>query len=106
MTFGNQDPNPGAITTPSILSLVVEQCVEDLAPIYHPCDVARWCVTVDGAEPIFVTDVELAEDIGLWVKALEGDDAIGSKIVTLIRNNPGWAKVIARRVMKQLRAWN
>ncbi len=99
-----QETNPGATTTPSILSVVVDQCLEDFAPFYRYVN-DLWLCTCEGSDPAVLTDSEMREDISKWVASLEGNDAIGAKIVMLIRGNKGWPEIIARRVMNKLREY-
>lgn len=93
--------------TPSILAIVVDQCVSDFSGKYCPVGPAGngwWSLMCDGEE-CALSEEEVAGDIGEWVRALEGGDQIGGKIAALIRGNRGWEKIVARRVMAELRKW-
>lgn len=101
--FGSDDP--GTTAKPSVLSVVVGQCVDEFSPYYHPAGGDEWNVASDGANDCELTDAEVAGDISAWVRDLSGEGDIGAKIVTLVKGNPGWEKIVARRVMKELRQW-
>ena len=95
--------------TPSILAIVVDQCVSDFSGKYCPIEEGGachgWTLMYEGESECCLTDEEVAGDIGEWVRALEGGDQIGGKIAALIRGNRGWEKIVARRVMAELRKW-
>jgi hypothetical protein len=97
-------PNPDDEPRPSILSVVVDQCVSDFSQCYRK-NGTWWEVTHDGMLQATLSSGEVRQDIRDWVRELEGDNPVGDKIVSLVRNNPGWEIIIARRVMRELERW-
>jgi hypothetical protein len=103
--FGAPDPME-KLSKPSILSIVVEHCVNDFASMYRATGNGKWEVVTDGGiVQCTITDADVTEDICAWVHELDGGDAIGNKIMNIVSSNPGWEKIVARRVIKEMKKW-
>lgn len=102
--FGAPDPE-GALAAPSILAIVTDQCVSDFASNYTARKDGNFEVGSDGITDQVITEGDVTSDVRSWVKALSGSDVLGGKAVSLVRGNPGWEMIIAKRVIRELRRW-
>lgn len=103
--FGAPDDDDEQLAKPSILSVVVAQCVLDLAGTYKALPDGLFEVSRDDDMPYILSEADVTADICSWVKELKGGDPIGNKIVSLVRGNTGWEKIIAKRTVRELRKW-
>lgn len=101
--FGGDDP--GVTAKPSVLSIIVGQAVQEFTAYYHPAKDGSWTVGGEGWGGGTVPEESVIGDISQWVRHLQGDGGLGDAIVVLVKGNPGWEKIIARRVMRELRKW-
>lgn len=92
----------GDTIKPSVITVVVDQCVEAFAPYYHLNKAGSFYIEQLG-KVYPVTDGELTDDIRDWLYNLEGGDPMKDRLNTMIQGNPGWQLVIARRAIKELR---
>ena len=102
--FGELEP--GVNTKPSVLSVVVDACVNDLAPWYHQLPDGSWYNGYPGEPADYLTEGEVIDDMRTWMDKLQGNDVVGDKIVSLVQGNPGWQMIVARRAIKRLKQRN
>lgn len=82
-TFGAELPEPG--TVPSVLTRLTETLLSDFG----------------GMDPGEFRD---ERDILAWVKGLDRSDDVNSYVVSCVQRNPGWLKLLSRRVRRSLEA--
>ena len=100
--FGAPDPEQ-QWTEPSVLSLVVNACVEELKDIYLPVASGYFKVATGSVSDYIINEEAITSDIQSWVRELQGGTPTSDKVVAMVRGNPGWELVIASRVIRKLR---
>lgn len=104
--FGAPDPEQ-QWTAPSVLSVVVDACAQDMGQFYHAKADGHFTTTdPESGTPYVLGPGEMQQNIQGWVRELQGGSDVGDKIVALVRGNPGWERVIAGRVIRKLRSSN
>lgn len=90
--------------TASIITIAADAIARDFAGVYAPSGTGWRRRNADWSFDI-VSDDCVTQDVRAWLDGLE--DEGGSNVVALLRGalggNPGWAHVLAGRVMRQLR---
>lgn len=89
----------------SIIAIAAEAITRDFARVYVPCGIGWLRRNADLSYDI-VSDEHVMRDVQLWLEGLEeaeGGEQVAAMLRTAVNGNPGWAQVLASRVMRQLR---
>lgn len=82
-TFGAELPEAGTVS--SVLTRLTETLLSDF----------------EGMDPGEFRD---ERDILAWVKGLDRSDDVNAYVVSCVQRNPGWLKLLSRRVRRYLEA--
>jgi hypothetical protein len=94
----------GSIKTRSVISLIVENCIESMCRTHHANPDGSFTATdPTSGDTHVLTSEEMVSEIRNWVKELEGGDPLQSRVSVMVRANPGWETIVAMRAVRELR---
>lgn len=94
----------GQTTARSVISLVVETCIEALCREYRAKPDGNFVqVNLESGKTSPVPHDEMFSNVCAWVRGLEGGTPLQNRIESMVRANPGWETIIALRVIRELR---
>lgn len=89
-----------------IVTVLTEALIKDFAHVYTPHDPGMW-VKQTPHGPVMANDAMFQADVRDWLYNLQGDyggQEAASRIISMVRRNPGWVGLLAGRVSRVLRA--
>jgi len=94
----------GSIKTRSVISLIVENCIESVCRTHRAkADGSFTATDPDSGDAHVLTSEEMVHEIKTWVRGLEGGEPLHCRVSAMVHANPGWETIVALRVVRELR---
>jgi hypothetical protein len=94
----------GSIKTRSVISLIVENCIEAMCRTHYANPDGTFTATDhDTGNTHILTSDEMVSEIRNWVRELEAGDPLQSRVSAMVHANSGWETIVSLRVVRELR---